>query len=240
MSPLSCLVKKQEYEEVENTSANHLLSAVTDVQPLKVQNKIAATWKRKLKNRSGILDTGCTSNAGAKYDVDCFHDTGLLSEKVFMLPDKMKIKATNKMRLKHNLRPKAGEMNVVPNLQSTPISVPKMADADYTAVFDKKEARKYDAITTFMSATKDPILVAPRFQDTGLWKLDLDYNVLGQKYPDQFIVGVDKANAIFNLPNTQQSLLYHHAAAFPPKDMFLDAVPKGNYATWPSLTTTLI
>jgi hypothetical protein len=68
--------------------------------------------------------------AGAKHDVDCFHDTGLPSEKVFMLPDKTRIRATNKMRLKHNLRSKASEMNIVPNPHSTLISVPNMADAD--------------------------------------------------------------------------------------------------------------
>jgi hypothetical protein len=65
------------------------------LQSLKLQNKIAAKWKRKLKNRYGILDTGCTLGMGAKHDADCFHDTGLLSKKVFMLPDKTKIKATN-------------------------------------------------------------------------------------------------------------------------------------------------
>jgi hypothetical protein len=131
-------------------------------------------------------------------------------------------------------------MNIVPNLHSMLISVPKMADGDYIAVFDKKEARIYDATTTIVSASKDPILVAPHCQDTGLWKLDLDYEVLGQEYPDQFIAGGDKANAIFNLPNTQQSLLYHHAlAGFPPKETFLAAVRVGNYATWLVLTTTL-
>ena len=103
-SLLSCLVKEQEDKEVEHTSANHLLAAVTDLQPSKLQNKIAAKWKRKLKNRSGILDTGCTLGAGAKHNPDSFHDTGLLSEKVFMLPDKTKIRATNKMQLKHNLQ----------------------------------------------------------------------------------------------------------------------------------------
>jgi hypothetical protein len=52
---------------------------------------------------------------------------------------------------------------------------------------------------------------------------------------------VDKANAIFNLPNTWQSILYHHAlAGFPPKQTFFAAVRAGNYATWPGLTTTLI
>jgi hypothetical protein len=240
-SPLSCLVKEQEDNEVEHTSANHLLSAVTDFQPSELQNKIATKWKRKLKNRSGILDTGCILGAGAKHDADYFHDAGLSSKKVFMLPDKTKIKATNKMHCKHNLRPKASKMNIVLNLHSMLISVPKVADADYIAVFNKKEARIYNATTTIVSATKDPILVAPCCQDTGLWKLDLDYDVLSQEYPDQFIAGAGKANAIFDLPNTHQSLLYHHGAArFSPKDTFLDTVRAGNYTTWPGLTTTLI
>jgi hypothetical protein len=41
-SPLSCLVKEQEDEGVEHTRAKHLLSAVIDFQPSKLQNKIAA------------------------------------------------------------------------------------------------------------------------------------------------------------------------------------------------------
>jgi hypothetical protein len=213
----------------------------TDFHPSKLQNKIAAKWKRKLKIRSSILDTGCTSGTGAKHDVDYFHDTGLLSKKVFMLPDKTKIKATNKMRSKHNLWPEASKINIVPNLHSTLISVPKMADADYMVVFAKKEASIYNATMTIMSATKDPILVLQRCQDTGLWRLNLDYEVLGQEYPDQFIAGVNEANAIFDLPNTQQSLLYPHAlAGFPPKETFLAAVRAGNYTMWPSLMTTLI
>jgi hypothetical protein len=193
------------------------------------------------RNRSRILDTGCTPGVGAKHNAYCFHNTGLPSEKVLMLPDKTRIRALKKMWLKHNLHPKASKMKFFPNLHSTLISVPKVADVDYVAVFDKKEARIYDAMTTIVSASKKPILVAPRCQDIRLWKLDLDYEVLGCEYPDQFIVGVDEANTIFNLPNTQQSLLYHHAlAGFPPNETFLAAVRAGNYATWPRLTTTLI
>ncbi len=59
-------------------------------------------------------------------------------------------------------------MNMVPNLHSTLISVPKMADADYIGVFNKKGARIYHATTTIISASKDSILVAPRCQDTGV------------------------------------------------------------------------
>jgi hypothetical protein len=158
-----------------------------------------------------------------------------------MLWEKMRIRATTKMWLKHNLRLEASKMNIIPNLHSTLISIHKMADVDYIVVFNKKEARIYDPMTAIVSASKDPILVAPRCQDTGLWKPNLDYEVLGHKYPDQFIAGVDKANTIFNLPNTQQSLLYHHAlAGFPPKETFLAVVRVENHATWPGLTTTLI
>ncbi len=86
--------------------------------------------------------------AGAKHDADCFHDTGLSSDKVFMFPDKTRIRAFKKMWLKHNLQPKASKMNIVPNLHSTLISLPKMADAEYILVFDKIEARIYDATNT--------------------------------------------------------------------------------------------
>ncbi len=95
----------------------------------------------KIANRTGILDTGCTSGAGAEKDMDCFHATSLPSNKVFMLPDKTKIKATKTMQLKHKLWAGADKMNIIPNLHSTLISVPNMADHGYIAVFDKIEAR---------------------------------------------------------------------------------------------------
>jgi hypothetical protein len=47
----------------------------------------------------------------------------------------------------------------------------------------------------------------------------------------------ERANAIFKLPSTRQTILYHHVlAGFPVKETFLNAVRAGNYATWPGLT----
>jgi hypothetical protein len=175
--------------------------------------------------------------------MDCFHDTSLPSKKVFMLPDTSKIKATKKMQLKDNLRARAGKINIVPNLHLTLISVPKMADHRYIAVFDKTEARIYDGTTTTITTLGEPLIVAPRCNVTGLWKmeLNLDYEILGQEHPNHFIASIDAANTIFDLPNTCQSLMYYHASAgFPVKETFTDAVGAGNYATWPGLTTTLI
>jgi hypothetical protein len=115
-------------------------------------------------------------------------------------------------------------MNIVPNLHSTLISVPKMAEHGYIAVFNKTEAKIYDGTMTMITASREPIITAPRCNETGLWKmtLDLDYEILGREYTDHFIAGVDEANAIFDLPNTQQLLMYFHAAAgFPPKETFV-------------------
>ena len=176
-------------------------------------------------------------------DMEFFHDTGLPSKKVFMLPDKSKIPATKIMRLKHNLQAGAGKMNIVPNLHSTLISVPKMAKHGYIAVFNKREAKIYDGTTTMITISGEPSIIAPRCKDTGLWKmsLDLDYKILGRKSTHQFIASLDVANTIFDLPNSWQSLMYFHAAAgFPTKETFTDAVQAGNCATWPGLTTTLI
>ncbi len=170
-----------------------------------IKNKITEKWKQKIANRTGILDTGCTLRARAEKDMDYFHDTNLLSNKVFMLPNKTKIKATKTMQLKHKLRAGAGKINIIPNLHSTLISVPKMADHGYIAVFDKKEARIYDGTTMTITALEEPIIVAPRCKDTGLWEmeLDLDFEILGQEHPEQFVAGIDKANAIFDLRNTR-------------------------------------
>ncbi len=158
--------------------------------------------------------------AEAKKDMDCFHDTGLLSIKVFMLLDKSKIKATKMMQLKHNLHIGADKMNIVPHLHSTLISVPKMADHRYIAVFNKTEARIYDGTTTTITVSGDPVIVTPWCKDTGLWKmeLNLDYKILGYKNPKQFTAGADQVNAILDLPNNRQTLQYLHAAAgFPAK-----------------------
>jgi hypothetical protein len=83
------------------------------------------------------MDTGATSGAAAEHDTEAMEDTGKPSAKVFMLPDKSKIQATRKMLLKNKLQEGAREMNVVPVLHSTLVSIPKFADADYITYLTK-------------------------------------------------------------------------------------------------------
>ena len=105
-------------------------------------NKVAAHWARKLHNRKlrrfAFLDSGATSGAAPAEDEPDLVDTGQPSRKTFMFPDGRTGKATKIMLLKHNLRLAAREMNIVPGLDSALVSIPKLADAGYTTVFNKK------------------------------------------------------------------------------------------------------
>jgi hypothetical protein len=184
------------------------------------------------------MNTGATSGATAKRDIEALENTGQPPTKVFMLPDKSKIRATQKMLLKHKLWEGAREMNVVPGLHSTLISIPKMAKADYIAVFNKHKATIYDTSTTTITALANPIVVLPWCQTTGLWKLDLNAAVHETHDDTILLATAEAADAIFDLPNNRQAVLYYHAAmGFPPKETFRYTVGAGNYATWPGLTT---
>ena len=51
----------------------------------------------------------------------------------------------------------------------------------------------------------------------------------------------ESINARFDLPSTKQTALWYHAAAgWPEKEMFLNAIHKGNYAMWPGLTVKMM
>jgi hypothetical protein len=209
----------------------------TDTGP---RNKIAVHWACKIANRkmqTGILDTGATSGAGQPEIADDFKHTGQPSTKVFMLPDKSRVRATYKMLLKHKLREGAREMNIVPGLHSTVISVPKIVDKDYIVVLDKKSAKTYKAKTTTITAMVEPVLEAPRCTLTSLWLMPLKTKTHGSNQASNIEGVTERVNKIFELPSTCQTILYHHAlAGFPIKETFLNAVRAGNYATWPGLT----
>jgi hypothetical protein len=215
------------------------MTATTATNPV---NKVAVHWMQKVINsglqKMGIMDTGATSGAAPEEDEDAFEDTGELSKKTVMFLDKRTNKATKKMHLKHKLCPAAREMNIVPGLHSTLVSVPKLADAGFTTVFSKKGAAIYDDHNTTITADKPPVLEADRCNLTGLWKLPLHpEGIAANKEPPH-----DEAiNIIFDLPSASQNFFwYHTAAGFPPKETFIKAVRNGNYATWPKLTVRLI
>jgi hypothetical protein len=139
---------------------------------------VVAHWVQKLENRkaqrNSILDTGATSGTASADDEEYFDNTGQKSRKIFMLPDKRQHKATKKMLLWQPLCELAREMNIVPGLHSTLISISKLADANYLTVFEKGKATIYEALMTTIMADQPLILNAPRCKLTGLWELPLE------------------------------------------------------------------
>ncbi len=183
---------------------------------------------------------GATSGAAPAEDVPDLVYTGQPSRKKFMFPDGGTGKATKKMLLKHNLRLAAREMNIVPGLHLALVSIPKLADAGYTTIFNKDGATIYNDETTLITATSPPVLESERCEHTGMWKLDLNPTTSlstpeGQAAPNETL------NVIFDLPSARETFLWYHASAeFPTKATFIDAVRNSNYSTWPKLTVTLI
>jgi hypothetical protein len=99
-SPLACLVKEQDKPDDDQTKVEQIAILVLATKP---KNKIKEKWEQKISNRTRILDTGCSSGAGAEKDIDSFIDTGFPLDNIFMLPDKTTIKATRQMQLIHNI-----------------------------------------------------------------------------------------------------------------------------------------
>ncbi len=207
-------------------------------------NKVVVHWVQKLHNRKSrrfaFLDSGATSGAAPEEDALDLDDTGQPSQKTFMFPDRRTGKVTKKMLLKHNLRLAAQEMNIVLGLHLALVSIPKLADAGYTTVFNKNDAAIYaDKTTTFM-ATNPPVLESECCKHTGIWKLNLDpeTTISNQEVPT---APPETLNIIFDLLSACETFLwYHTSAGFPTKETFVDLICKGNYATWPKLTITLI
>ena len=152
-----------------------------------------------------------------------------------MFPNGTTQKATKKMMLKHDLRDGALEMNIIPGLHKPLLSVSKFADAGYTTIFDKNQARVYDASTTTLIASKPPVLIAPRCKQSGLWETPLEQEASQHASTPEDVD--DKINIIFDLPSAKETTRWHHASAgFPEKAPFLKAIGNGNYSTWPGLT----
>ena len=126
----------------------------------------------------GYLDSACTSGVVTEKDQKHLVDTGEISTKEFTYPQGDIAKATKKMELDLDLRKVALEMNVVPGLESTLVSVCKMAEADYITVLDKNEAKIYDGKTVKITVSEKEVLKGWRCKRTGLWRVPLQQAVL--------------------------------------------------------------
>jgi len=58
----------------------------------------------------------------------------------------------------HKLRDPTTEIHLVENLHTSLVSVPKLTDADYIPVLDKKGGRIYDGYTTTIKVSEKAVL----------------------------------------------------------------------------------
>lgn len=110
---------------------------------------------------SAIADSGATSSVGTKRDKkrNAFVETGRQSDKVFRMPNGEVEEASDVDELQHDVRHPAKDVHIVPGIErDSLLSIPKFADANYVAIFDKDEVNIYDANKTTIVVSRGAIL----------------------------------------------------------------------------------
>ena len=86
--------------------------------------------------------------------------------------------ATRQALLNHNLQEQARTVNIVPGVTTaTLISTSKLADANYTTIFDAEEVNIYNANNTESTVNRGAILKGWRDHTTGLWCIPLSKQI---------------------------------------------------------------
>ena len=121
---------------------------------------------------SAIADSGATSSVGTKRDKkrNAFVATGRQSDKAFRMPNGEVEEASDMDELQHDVRHPAKDVHIVPGIErDSLLSIPKFADANYVAIFDKDEVNIYDANKTSIVVSRGAILRGWRCKQTKLW-----------------------------------------------------------------------
>jgi len=87
--------------------------------------------------------------------------------------------ASNMDELQHDMRHPAKDVHIVPGIErDSLLNIPKFADANYIAIFDKDEVNIYDANKTTIVVSQGAILREWRCKQTNLWRVPLVKNIL--------------------------------------------------------------
>ncbi len=77
--------------------------------------------------------------------------------------------ATTINKLHHQLREPARSVHIVPKVKDSLLSTSKCVEADYFAIYDKKEVNYYDAKTTQITVSNAAALTGWQCPKTRLW-----------------------------------------------------------------------
>ena len=126
------------------------------------------------QNETMIIDSGATSHFATE-SIDIIH-TGTPSTKQVFLPDGSTIRGSVKATLPfHTLPERAKEVDVLPRLQQSLLSVGKLADEGYTTVFHPRDRgvtiHKEGTLTLTPTA---PAEIQGWRAKTGLWEVGVN------------------------------------------------------------------
>ncbi|KAL7478346.1 LOW QUALITY PROTEIN: hypothetical protein ACHAW6_006995, partial [Cyclotella cf. meneghiniana] len=191
---------------------------------------------------TGIMDSGASSSCGGPNNA--LIRTGEASSKTYKVPTGQIVSASERAILAHNLRDPAREVQIVPAMSETLLSVGQFADAGYVTVFDNQSVKIFDGS---IELTKDAVIRGWRDPASGLYRIPLKEKVENWN-TDTVLLDEEKTrqlqtlrpeqaeaiNNVYELPSTEKAIRYLHAAAgFPSRATWIKAIRAGNYNSWP-------
>jgi hypothetical protein len=129
---------------------------------------------------SAVADSGAALSIGTKRDRkrNAFIMTGRQSDKAFHMPNGEVEEASDMDKFQHNVHHPAKDVRIVPGIErDSLLSIPKFADANYVAIFDKDEVNIYNANKTKIIVSRSAILRGWQCKQTNLWQVPLIKNV---------------------------------------------------------------
>ncbi len=205
---------------------------------------------------SAFVESAAASNIGTKKD-QSRNDivlTGQQLDKAFCMPNEAVDAATATDELHHEVQPPAKDVHIVPAIErKLLISIPKFANANNIATFDKDKVTIYDVNTTKITVIRAVILQGWCCNKTKLWCIPLvkhmqnnnTETVLCNHPPMWFLPEQPPTTKaienIYKLKTQPELVCYHHAAVgFPIMPTWVRAIKNRQFALWPGLTAKAV
>ena len=143
-----------------------------------------------------------------------------------MIPNGANITAHAHSNLQlENVSQKASVADILPSFKHSLLSVGQLCDDDCTAIFSKNKC-------TIYNKQNEPVITGIRNHSTALYE---------QHIPRHNNQNIHQANATLPTTNLQEHIKYLHRCAFSPiPRTWIQAVKKGHFKTWPSVTVEAI
>jgi hypothetical protein len=183
-----------------------------------------------------------------------FVPTGWQSNKTLHMPNATIEEATDVDKLHHDIRHPAKDIHIMLGIEcDSLLSIPKLSNANYIAIFDKDKINIYNANKTKVMASCSIILHGWQCKDTNLWRVPLLPIVLNnnkdtvlcnrlpmESLPEQPLP-TEAIHSVYKLKMQPEIVCYNHSAAgFQTKPTWLKAIKNKQFMPWPVLMANTV